>query len=1211
MKPLHLQISGLNSFRDRVSIDFDRLLIGGLFGIFGPTGSGKSTILDAMTLALYGKVRRAPGGTQGIINVREPNCTVNFTFEIGSNGGRNRYTIDRVLGRNKTGGIETKRMRLLKYTDGIPVPIAEKKQELKESVQDIVGINVEDFLRAVVLPQGAFAEFLGLETRERGAVLQRLFGLHDLGDRLTSLLRERASELASARAEVEGQLQHLRAYDDAALAAAEEALLRATEEQRAARARLAEAEGRYREGAQLREYLEEYRLLLASDEERRSRAAELEQMQWRIALAERSNAILPAIEAYQNAQLRYSDAARRHTEALAARDAAEARLAPARERLERASALYDSRYEVLAAELEVLGRVREGKQALLGSRERLQRIEAEHAAACERCAEIAGRRDSAGRMLEEVEQRLAAAERELAAQNVSSGERQRIGELNLLIREITRLDEQISGKESEIRLLSKEREGLATAVRNAEAQEEEARSDAGRLAAERDLLKGELEDAYAARETLRERSAVLHHGLAELEGFEREAGNLRTILAKKGSDADGARRTLQELDARLKESTSYEALLWGEREAVAALREDARQRLALASMLEHLHDGDRCPLCGSFDHPDPYDGGDGEAAELAQLDRELARLDGKVRESQERVRDVQQSIAIAATGLEGAELALEGAREQLTINQAAAAVVLKELIASPLAGIAGLRELLTSITEQDLELKGMIDRSGIRLAGLEDDLAAARSRALDAAGIRTRAEADLAVREELLGDLQGKLDELKAALAAERHSFETLSAGRRMEDLGGELQAMQERDRRAEELRARIETERVLAQREREGLAALDRQVREQEGTRDRAEGERRSLEAEIARMRSELSGKLDAVVTEAERGTPVEKLIDLRQQERLQVQRERDEARKIYEDAVLAGVAAKERVDNLWTDFCREEKTREEAGERSRDLIGRGGFASADQVEAAALPREELDRLRHDASSTAKELDDARRRLQELQEKIAGREISSEELSGLGGELERARTADEEGMKGLGGAQERLRECREKNIEWNRVCQQDVAGAENAATADQLMKYLRGNGFVDFLANERLSEICRRATLQLRSLTVGRLEIGARPKDGFFIRDNGNGGIERSPSSLSGGETFLVSLSLALALSETIQLGRSPLEFFFLDEGFGTLDNDLLETVMSSLERLRSEHRAIGVISHVAQLRERIPRRLIVTPPSEQGGSTIRYEVA
>ena len=101
--------------------------------------------------------------------------------------------------------------------------------------------------------------------------------------------------------------------------------------------------------------------------------------------------------------------------------------------------------------------------------------------------------------------------------------------------------------------------------------------------------------------------------------------------------------------------------------------------------------------------------------------------------------------------------------------------------------------------------------------------------------------------------------------------------------------------------------------------------------------------------------------------------------------------------------------------------------------------------------------------------------------------------------------------------------------------------------------------------------------------------------------------------TTLSGGETFLTSLSLALALSEQIQLkGQSPLEFFFLDEGFGTLDNNLLDTVLDALERLSRKERVIGIISHVPELRHRIARRLIITPPDAgEEGSLARIEKA
>ena len=104
---------------------------------------------------------------------------------------------------------------------------------------------------------------------------------------------------------------------------------------------------------------------------------------------------------------------------------------------------------------------------------------------------------------------------------------------------------------------------------------------------------------------------------------------------------------------------------------------------------------------------------------------------------------------------------------------------------------------------------------------------------------------------------------------------------------------------------------------------------------------------------------------------------------------------------------------------------------------------------------------------------------------------------------------------------------------------------------------------------------------------------------------------MTRPCDTLSGGETFITSLCLALALSSTLQLnGTTPLELFFLDEGFGSLDDELLDVVMDSLERLQTRKRSIGIISHVESIQCRVPRKLIVTPAdTEKNGSKVRLE--
>ena len=146
------------------------------------------------------------------------------------------------------------------------------------------------------------------------------------------------------------------------------------------------------------------------------------------------------------------------------------------------------------------------------------------------------------------------------------------------------------------------------------------------------------------------------------------------------------------------------------------------------------------------------------------------------------------------------------------------------------------------------------------------------------------------------------------------------------------------------------------------------------------------------------------------------------------------------------------------------------------------------------------------------------------------------------------------------------------------------------------------------FIASEYLQEICVSASRTLLSLTGGRYFL--RYDGEFRAGDNLNGGELRSVRTLSGGETFLVSLSLALALSGAIcAKSLRPIEFFFLDEGFGTLDEKLVDTVMDVLEKLRSRNFSVGIISHVEELKHRIDNKIVVTGATEGQGSRVRVE--
>lgn len=195
MKPIKIDIVGLNSFREKVSINFEELSSRWIFGIFGNTGSGKSTILDAMTFALYGVIARYGGKSYGnCINENEQEARVEFEFAINDTC-EHRYIVTRSIKRKKTGEYYSAVAKLVDITqkENFAV-ISDKAKEVTKAVEKIIGLTYEDFIKTVVLPQGGFKEFLVLENADRRSILQRIFGLEKYGDKLEAAARDRQKD---------------------------------------------------------------------------------------------------------------------------------------------------------------------------------------------------------------------------------------------------------------------------------------------------------------------------------------------------------------------------------------------------------------------------------------------------------------------------------------------------------------------------------------------------------------------------------------------------------------------------------------------------------------------------------------------------------------------------------------------------------------------------------------------------------------------------------------------------------------------------------------------------------------------------------------------------------------------------------------------------------------------------------------------------------
>ncbi len=190
MKPIKLKLKGINSFVNEENVDFERLTETGIFGIVGDTGSGKSTIIDAMILALYGEVPRYnKRSDREFINAYVNECFVSFEFQVNFNGSNQKFRIERNF-KKKDNKIEEKISRFIRINGDCEEIVTSKIIEIRTKVIELLGLKYEDFTRAVILPQGKFSEFLTLENQDRRNMLERIFKLEKYGDKLNKKIKE-------------------------------------------------------------------------------------------------------------------------------------------------------------------------------------------------------------------------------------------------------------------------------------------------------------------------------------------------------------------------------------------------------------------------------------------------------------------------------------------------------------------------------------------------------------------------------------------------------------------------------------------------------------------------------------------------------------------------------------------------------------------------------------------------------------------------------------------------------------------------------------------------------------------------------------------------------------------------------------------------------------------------------------------------------------
>ena len=204
MKPIRLELKEFGPYKNEI-IEWDKIINEPIFLITGKTGSGKSTLFDAITYALYNKTT----GGKDIASLRtktaldKDKTQVNFDFELSGK----KYRIERTLAYLKAGNknLTSGKVALMQYNDGKLEVLATKEQEVKEKVEELIGLDDKQFCQIIILPQGKFKEFLLSKSSEKKEALRSLFNTY-FYQKFVEQLQEQAKKLDSSHKQKEKEL---------------------------------------------------------------------------------------------------------------------------------------------------------------------------------------------------------------------------------------------------------------------------------------------------------------------------------------------------------------------------------------------------------------------------------------------------------------------------------------------------------------------------------------------------------------------------------------------------------------------------------------------------------------------------------------------------------------------------------------------------------------------------------------------------------------------------------------------------------------------------------------------------------------------------------------------------------------------------------------------------------------------------------------------
>ncbi|WP_322874835.1 SbcC/MukB-like Walker B domain-containing protein [Clostridium perfringens] len=1170
MKPIKLEVKGLNSFIDKQVVEFDKLTERGLFGIFGPTGSGKSTILDGITLALYGDIARK---SSNYINTNCDGVYVSYEFQITGNEVK-RYRVDREFKRdNKSGGIRNKSSKIIDITGGVENVLEEKAKAVTSKCEEIIGLKLDDFMRTVVLPQGKFSEFLKLEGKERRNMLERLFNLRKYGDDLSSKLSLEIRKEKDKMNVLEGQLKGYEGVSEEALKAKEEEIKEINLSIKSKEELLNKIKKEFEEAEKVWNTQKELYDKRIEEESLVSRSEEIKSFKERVEISNKADKVIVFINNLEEIlkeinkdDLKFNELNKKLEELINLREENKLKFE-----------------EVAKKKEEKLPDLRLKKEKLLESqkeRDILFQIKADGVKLKEACKKIFEDRSKCDTKLNSIEENEKRLNEELKEKEERKEElfvheefKNKINSGLFILNSYESLDKQFNEIKSEEIELKKYIKNL---IEDKEKSENDLKVKVESLGKTRDKLENLLKETPGDSNSILEKQIKLGEYREKLNKYKEIKKSLEESL-----------KTKNNFEEKLKTFENQKLLLEKEvRELKEYINKVKVEELA-HKLRENLVEGECCPVCGSTHH---------ELNKVEKINLEESH---------------EKTILLESKEEKLKELILEFSKIEATLEYENKKIEELNISIEEVGEVN--EERLKSLEEEFNTLKDKIEEFNLKKENLEKDLEKLKEEKNNLENIFNKAEVILCEKIVREKEIASKVKELDKELKLKNSELNFIKNELKIEDIKLE-----------NDLILKKEKEKNLLEKE---IRILRTQLEESNKIKDELREKRDALKENYLSQKSLLDGKVE-VYREKERmikgslkglideALPIEKIdikglledlqleIDYIEKAYLNLSEEKEKLEKAFNNMNQEMAVTKERVNSL--------NLRKENEEKKVNLaLEEEGFKTILEVKEGILSKDEKEKLKTLIEEYDNNLIKIKANIELLIKKLNGKSLTEEEWTRV---LQEKNNTEKE-LKEVEELKIRLvteSESIKKKLEEQRDILHIKAKQEHKlALLSDLEKLFKGKKFVEFIAANQLKYISIEASKKLKDITNGVYGLEVDENGKFIIRDYKNGGAERDASTLSGGETFLASLALALSLSSQIQLkGTAPLELFFLDEGFGTLDDNLLDVVMSSLERLHHERLSVGIISHVESIKNRVPVKLILTPAEAGiGGSKVKIE--